>query len=111
MCLELYNSAAASAKHGNGLPMLLFGSCALLITSGQFSQTTTLGFAAFGAGLCLAAANIDAGGKMAERRLSKTAVNVSDRQHTGRGCSAYAVTLRDRGPIGDNIATGQADKD
>lgn len=111
MCLELYNAAAASAKHGNGLPMLLFGSCALLITSGQFSQTTTLGFAAFGAGLCLAAANIDSGGEVTGSRLTKTPVNVSDLKDKRRGCSAYALTLRQNGPIGDNTSKSPVDKD
>lgn len=39
------------------LPLLLFSSCFLLVLSGQFGQPTALGFAVFGAGLCLAAAN------------------------------------------------------
>lgn len=44
-----------SAFRSNILPLLLFGSCAINILNGQFGQPTTLGFAVFGGGLCLAA--------------------------------------------------------
>ncbi len=40
---------------GNILPLLLFGACALIILNGQFGFGSTLGFAAFIGGLCLAA--------------------------------------------------------
>ncbi|OKH22663.1 hypothetical protein [Chroogloeocystis siderophila] len=43
------------AAKGNILPLLLFGSSALLILNGQFGQPTTLGFTVFGSGICLAA--------------------------------------------------------
>ncbi len=55
ICIYLFNMAALSARSGNFLPMLLFGSCFLLIITGQFGQATTAGFAVFGAGLTLAA--------------------------------------------------------
>ncbi len=55
ICVYLFRVAAISARAGNILPMLLFGSCFLLILTGQFGQATTLGFAIFGAGLTLAA--------------------------------------------------------
>ena len=61
ICRTLFLSAANSARAGNALPMLLFGSCALLIVSGQFSQTSTLGFAVLGSGFCLAGANLTMG--------------------------------------------------
>ncbi|MBG29632.1 MAG: hypothetical protein CMI31_06480 [Opitutae bacterium] len=45
-------------KYGNSLPVLLFGAAGPLVLMGQIGQPTTLGFAAFGAGLCLAATRI-----------------------------------------------------
>lgn len=47
---------------GNIMPFLLLGSCALLILNGQFGQPTTLGFAVFEGGLCLAACQNNARG-------------------------------------------------
>jgi hypothetical protein len=44
---------------GNSLPILLFGAAGPLILMGQIGQPTTLGFAVFGTGLCLAATRID----------------------------------------------------
>ncbi len=55
ICVYLFKVAASSARSGNFLPMLLFGSCFLLIITGQFGQATTLGFTVFIAGLTLAA--------------------------------------------------------
>jgi hypothetical protein len=40
----------------NPLPLLLLSSCGFLLLGGQFGQPTTLGFAALGCGICLAAA-------------------------------------------------------
>ena len=51
-----------SASRSNILPLLLFGTCAINILNGQFGQPTTLGFAVFGGGLCLAACQNDAQG-------------------------------------------------
>ena len=61
ICVMVFRGTAAAARAGNSLPMLLFGSCALLLLTGQFSQSTTLGIAVFCSGLCLAAANVEAG--------------------------------------------------
>jgi hypothetical protein len=54
----IFVPAMSSAREGNPLPILLFGACGLLMLTGQFGQPTTLGFAALGAGLCLAAGNV-----------------------------------------------------
>lgn len=45
-----------NAIAGNILPLLLFGTCALLILNGQFSRSSDIGFAVLGGGLCLASA-------------------------------------------------------
>ena len=58
ICLTLFGAAARSARAGNVLPLLLFGSCVLLVSAGQFSQTCTLGFAVIGAGFCLASTRL-----------------------------------------------------
>ena len=42
----------------NPLALLIFSSCFMLVLSAQFGQPTALGFAVFGAGLCLAATNV-----------------------------------------------------
>ncbi len=52
--LMLKLSLKALAK-GNQLPILLFGGSFLLVVSGQWGQSTTLGFAILGAGLTFAA--------------------------------------------------------
>jgi|SaaInlStandDraft_1057018.scaffolds.fasta_scaffold26244_2 hypothetical protein len=44
---------------GNNLPWLLVSTCFLLLFWGQWGQPTTLGFACFTAGLCLASLNHD----------------------------------------------------
>ena len=43
------------AAKGIYLPALLFGACGMNVMSGQLGQPTSLGFAVFGGGLCLAA--------------------------------------------------------
>ena len=43
-----------SVKKGNYLPIFLFGACAPVLLTGIYGQPTSLGFAAFGLGLCLA---------------------------------------------------------
>lgn len=45
------------ARQGELLPILLFGCAAVNIISGQWGQTTGLGFTILGAGLCLASMN------------------------------------------------------
>ena len=46
-----------SVKRGSYLAIFLFGACAPIILFSPYGQPTNLGFAAFGGGLCLAAAN------------------------------------------------------
>lgn len=55
-------ACVSSAARSSILPLLLFGACAINILNGQFGQPTTLGFAVFGGGLCLAACQNDAQG-------------------------------------------------
>ena len=99
MCVTLFISAARSARLGNILPLLLFGSCVLLVSAGQFSQTSTVGFAVIGAGLCMASTRhreLHGVGGMREDEV--TTVSTQGRQ---RSCSVYAERLhrdsRDKG--------------
>lgn len=46
------------AKHNNMLPVSLFGACGYNLLSGQFGQTTALGFAALIGGLCLSSCRV-----------------------------------------------------
>jgi hypothetical protein len=52
------------AAMGIYLPALLFGACGLNVMSGQLGQPTSLGFAVFGGGLCLAACNKNKNGAL-----------------------------------------------
>lgn len=54
MALQIGRSALRAARVGHFLPLLLFGACAMPIVLGQFGQATTLGFAVFSGGICLA---------------------------------------------------------
>lgn len=47
-----------AVRHGRMLPLLLFSASALTILSGQWAQSTALGFAVFGGGLTLAALKV-----------------------------------------------------
>ena len=58
MALQLGAMAARAARIGHFLPLLLFGACAIPIIAGQFGQSTTLGFACFVGGLCLASMHL-----------------------------------------------------
>ncbi len=58
MALQLGAMAARAARIGHFLPLLLFGACAVPIVAGQFGQSTTLGFACFVGGLCLASMHL-----------------------------------------------------
>jgi len=98
ICVMLCRAAAKSAGIGNSLPMLLFGACVMLISTGQFSQTSTVGFSVLGGGLCLAACNSARAlgtGTTAEEIKART----DSRKQRGR--SRYAAMLReerDRNP-------------
>jgi hypothetical protein len=88
LCGYLLFAAVSSARAGNALPMLLFGACALLLMTGQFSQTNTLGFAVLGSGLCLASTNVPVEGT-AENLLIEAVLPKRGR----RGRSPYAAAL------------------
>jgi hypothetical protein len=60
MAVQLGRSAVRAARIGHFLPLLLFGACAMPIVAGQFGQSTTLGFACFVGGLCLASMRVPA---------------------------------------------------
>lgn len=62
----LGRASLRSMLAGRPLALLLFGACALNVVSGQFGQPTSLGFAVFGAGLCLAAAQIQDDSKLCQ---------------------------------------------
>jgi hypothetical protein len=55
LVLQLGRLSFAALKRVNLLPILLFGSGFVLLLNGQLGQPTTLGFAVFVNGLCLAA--------------------------------------------------------
>ena len=81
--------ALAALKRGEPLAMLLLGMCALIVLNGQLGTATTLGFAAFGAGLCLAAAK--------EQAVPEDATSMALMEQVvprkARGRSAYAERL------------------
>ena len=51
---SLFVACIQSIKKGNYLPIFLFGACGPVLLTGMYGQPTTLGFVAFGTGLCLA---------------------------------------------------------
>lgn len=93
ICATLFSTASRATTSGNVLPMLLFGSCALLLTSGQLSQTSTLGFAMLGSGLCLGSANLTRSGRQTRAQGEESARNEALVKKNPRGCSPYAETL------------------
>ena len=99
ICVSLYAAAARAARIGNVLPMLLFGSCALLVTIGQFSQTSTLGFAVLGGGLCFASANWKSRPRTVGATLEDPASTVPSNSTKSRGRSSYAETLHGDTPL------------
>lgn len=79
----------------NPLPLILFATIFPLVLSGQFGVPTTLGFATFGAGLCLAAANLPRPSQEPGLfRISPESVTNPNR--TVRGRSIYAEKLHGR---------------
>ncbi len=94
LCIMIFRTAVAAARVGNPLPMLLFGSCAMLLTIGQFSQSATLGFAVLGSGLCLAAANLEEGAATSRDGAART--RALPRKPRGR--SRYAEMLHNAKP-------------
>ena len=57
LTLKIGITSVRALKGGNTLPIMLYAAGFLALLNGQFGQPTTLGFAAFLCGLCLAAAN------------------------------------------------------
>lgn len=76
-------------RQGNFLPWLIFAATGLIMVMGMFGQATSLGFAVFGSGLCLAAANADPSNALPEEPVSMPIPPVPLR----RGRSAYAENL------------------
>ena len=91
ICVMLFRAAAASARVSNFLPMLLFGSCVLSMSSGQFSQSSILGFSVLGAGVCLAAAPLS-DDETVESDGS------GDAEIKPRGCGPHAQSLHPAQP-------------
>jgi hypothetical protein len=60
LALQLAAMSARAARMGHFLPLLLVGACGVPIVSGQFGQSTTLGFTVFIGGLCLASMHLPA---------------------------------------------------
>ncbi|MEI7957586.1 MAG: hypothetical protein WCI40_00640 [Verrucomicrobiota bacterium] len=89
VAIAFYLGLIAMAAFGRmqPLPLLIFSSSFLLVLSGQFGQPTALGFAVFGAGLCLAASN-EILENMPERSASAVPV-----QRGMRGRSVFAEAL------------------
>jgi hypothetical protein len=93
ICAHLLVESVRSARLGNALPILLFGSCALLLLTGQFSQSNTVGFAVLGAGFCLASTNIAEDLPTTEETSSSETPTKSRRR---RGRSPYAAALHSK---------------
>jgi hypothetical protein len=79
----------AFERRRNPLPLLLFSACFLLVIAGQYGQPTALGFAVFGAGLCLAAMEA-----VEETRPERAAVGAAPPGRRGR--SVFAEQLHGR---------------
>ena len=71
----------------NPLSLLIFSSTFLLVISGQFGQPTALGFAVFGAGLCLASANAEV------ETVPQLSASPAPVRRVRRGRSVYAEAL------------------
>jgi len=68
LVLFLFSASVKKLFSGDMLPLLLFGACAPLVGGGNLGVSTTLGFAVFGAGLCLAACRGPSGRAPAPRK-------------------------------------------
>ena len=86
---HLFRKALAALKREEPLAMLLLGMCALIVLNGQLGTATTLGFAAFGAGICLAAAKEEA----VPEDATSMALMEQVVPRKARGRSAYAERL------------------
>jgi hypothetical protein len=86
-----------SLKQDNPLPMLIFGGCFLDIFMTQFGQPTALGFACFGGGLCLAAAQ--GAGRWGPPPPDSPSAKLLNSGPMVRGRSPYAETLHNETAI------------
>jgi len=88
IAIAIYLGMMAVMAFGRESPLalLVFSACFLGVISGQFGQPTALGFAVYGAGLCLAATN-----EALETRREFVAVIAPVRRMRGR--SVYAEIL------------------
>jgi hypothetical protein len=91
----LFVRASEALADENPLPILLFAAVCPLVVSGQFGVPTILGFATFGAGLCLAAA------RPVQEPVAATPFQLSPDSATNplktvRGRSIYAEKLHGR---------------
>jgi len=83
----LFMLALGALEKHKPLGLLIFSATALPVLNGQFGQPTALGFAVFGGGLCLAAAN-------EARETARDEVVVATAPlHGRRGRSVYAEML------------------
>jgi hypothetical protein len=60
LALQMAAMSARAARMGHFLPLLLVGACGVPIVTGQYGQSTTLGFTCFMGGLCMASMHLPA---------------------------------------------------
>ncbi|MEI6561004.1 MAG: hypothetical protein WCO68_02850 [Verrucomicrobiota bacterium] len=80
-------AASERRRDPNPLGLLIFSACVLLVLNGQLGQPTALGFAVFGGGLCLAAANEGV------EDLPESSVSLVPLRRGMRGRSVFAEAL------------------
>ena len=87
--------AIRALREENPLPTMLFCAVFPAVLSGQFGVPTILGFATFGAGLCLASANLPEEPIESEPYDARPD-SLTHRNRTVRGRSIYAEKLHGR---------------
>jgi hypothetical protein len=90
--IYLCRSALEALNRENPLPMLFFCAAFPEVLNGQFGVPTSLGFAVFSAGLCLAAANLP-GAPEGTGQIPQFIRPVGSVGRTVRGRSVYAEQL------------------
>jgi hypothetical protein len=84
MMAHMAAMAFRAGRIGHFLPLLLLGACGVPIVVGQFGQATTLGFAVFVGGLCLASMRLP----------NEVAAAVIAARHPSRALPAKVVAFR-----------------
>jgi hypothetical protein len=79
--------------YGETLPIILFSAIFIALLNGQFGQPTTLGFAVFFGGLCLASTNVGSQTPLLTRE--KSTAPLPDSAPKIRGRSPYAARLHE----------------